>query len=157
MLIHTAKKPSFLLIVCFLCCALTSNAQYSKFNGTWVADSSKIPDENTSGVMTIDHDTLTWNIYNNQMFFNFGYKLKQDTLLLIYKSCDCSHAFKTSNIKFPKPKSVYAKLYLKPDSLMGVIYLNKPFSETVKSYVRTKISKTELRNFFPDILFPKNP
>lgn len=155
--------PSLLKLTLSLCFCLflftsQSQAQYSKFNGTWVADSSVKPDENTSGMLYMMADTLEWNIYNNQMLFNLNYKMKgSDTLLLILKKAECSHAFRYSTIKFPAPKSIYAKCYLLPNNQMGVIYMDKAFSKSVISYVKAKMSLTDQKNLFPDILFLKNP
>ena len=86
----------------------------------------QVPDDHTSGVVTVDPKGTTWNVFNNQLLLDFTNQMKDDTLFLLYTSSDATRPFKNSTaIKFPKPKTVFAKCYIGIKKEMGIIYINE--------------------------------
>lgn len=144
------------ILIVALCIMFTSNvlAQAGNFNGKWAnKETTTTADEHTSGIMEIADEHTTWNIFNNHLFFDFTNKMKGDTLLLIYKSCDCSNPYRKSTIKFPKTGSIVAKCYLLPNNELGVTYVAKKLVSSVMDYVHMSMSNTEKKAIFPDKLY----
>lgn len=139
--------------MCLLLAGFAAQAQPAAMTGKWANDKSKTQvDEHTSGVLTIENRTSTWNIFNNQMFLDLSNRMRDDTLLLIYKSCDCTSTYKASAIKFPKAGSIVAKCFMAADGRLGVIYVNKKFVSSVRSYAQ--MSNSEKQAIFPDFFYP---
>lgn len=131
---------------------LSSVAQTADFRGKWCADKSKTAaDDFTKGLLTIEQKTATWNIFPNQLFLDFRNRMRDDTLLLIYKSCDCSKVYKESTIRFPKSGSIVAKCYITPYGQLGVIYVNTRFVKSVRDYAQ--MSNSEKAALFPDYFY----
>lgn len=142
----------FAFSVFLLLLTLSSIAQTADFRGKWCADKSRTTaDDFTPGLLTIDQKTATWNIFPNQLFLDFRNRMRDDTLLLIYKSCDCSKVYKESSIRFPKSGSIVAKCYNTPQGQLGIIYVNTRFVKSVRDYAQ--MSNSEKAALFPEYFY----
>jgi hypothetical protein len=123
-----------LLLLCTLICAANTLLAQTKFYGDWSVTSPK--DTATDIIrnrLTVEKDSSSFEVIDNQLVLDCKNKFQGDTLLLYVLMSDCGRLFYGTQYHPPKRNSLFAKCYL-DNNTMHIIYTQKLFKDHIKDF-----------------------
>jgi len=123
-----------ILLLSVLAVLVNTSPAQTKFYGHWYDRSPKDPDADmASSWMTVEKDSTTFQVMDNQLVLTCKNKFQGDTLLLYVLISDCGRLFYGTQYHQPKRNSLFAKCYL-DNNTMHTIYTQKLFKDHIKDF-----------------------